>query len=82
MEDKLDRIVDKLASVDSTLSAQQVTLNGQHKSLEEHMHRTELLEQSIKPLQSHVSAVEGALRLLGIIGIVVGIFGSIYKIMN
>lgn len=58
-------------------------------SLDEHMRRTELLESSIetvktdlKPVQKHVSMLEGSAKLLGFVGIVSSICYSIVRMIN
>ena len=58
IEDKIDKIDDKIGSIDVTLAAQ-------HVSLKDHIRRTQLLEEGFKPIQAHVSRVEGALKFIG-----------------
>jgi len=67
IEDKVDTIVDKIGSIDATLAAQ-------HVSLKEHIRRTALLEAEIKPVKRHVDMVNGALKLLGLISLLLGIY--------
>lgn len=69
MESKLDRIVDKIGSID-------ITLHGQHVSLTDHIRRTELLEEQLRPVEKHVAMVQGALKLIGLIALVGGILGG------
>jgi archaellum component FlaC len=57
IEDKIDKVVEHIGSIDSTLAAQ-------HVSLKEHMRRTELLEQEIEPIKAHVDMVSGAVKLI------------------
>lgn len=59
---KIDRILIKIASIDSTLKAQ-------HESLKEHMHRTELLEKRMEKAEKSTSMLSGALKALGSAGI-------------
>jgi hypothetical protein len=56
MDDKkLDRIETKIDKLDSRLDSVDVTLAKQHESLKDHIRRTELLEQEIKPVAKHVA---------------------------
>lgn len=49
----------------------------QHIILKEHIRRTELLEDDVKPIKKHVYMVEGALKFVGILGILAGILEAI-----
>ena len=69
-DDKLVKIYERLNSIDTTLAAQ-------HVSLREHIRRTEILEEKLQPVEKHVAMVDGALKLLGVIGIVAAIVGHI-----
>lgn len=82
LEQKVDKILDKIASID-------VTLVGQHMQLKEHLRRSQLNEENIellreqfKPVEVHVSQVAGALKFLGIISILVGVAAGIIKILE
>jgi hypothetical protein len=55
--DKIDKIHESIKNIE-------ITLAKQHISLEEHMRRTELLEEHIKPIQKHVIAVQGVIAFL------------------
>lgn len=72
---KIDNILDRLNSIDTTLAAQ-------HESLKDHMRRTELLENEVKPLQKHVSMVEGALKFLGVLSVLGLILESILHLIG
>lgn len=64
---KLDRIEAKLDDVSDHLASIDVTLGQQHISLKEHIRRTNVLEQEIKPIRKHVNMVEGFFKILGIL---------------
>ena len=66
LDSKVDKISERLNSVD-------VTLAQQHESLDTHIKRTEILEEKLEPVEKHVAMMNGALKLLGIIGVLVGI---------
>lgn len=57
IEDKVDVLGTRLSSIDSTLSAQ-------HVSLKDHIRRTELLEQEIIPLKQRDAAISVMIKLL------------------
>lgn len=66
IDNKLEKINERLGSIDSTLAAQ-------HVSLREHIRRTELLEEDVKPIKRHVSMVQGAMALIGLLATIAGI---------
>ena len=66
IEDKIDKIFERMASVD-------VTLVKQHGQLEYHIKRTDLLESELKPVRDHVRLIQAALRWLSVIGIIAGV---------
>lgn len=71
--DKLDKIDDRLNSIDKTLAAQ-------HVSIEEHIRRTNLLENDLKPVKRHVTMVEGVLKFLGALAMVAGLIEVISRL--
>ena len=89
---RIAKIEDLLESfkqgTDKRLDAIEKVLIKQEVNLEKHMERSEHLETIIekmedtdlKPLRRHVSMMEGALKLIGIIGILIGIAVSVFKI--
>lgn len=72
---KLDKLDDRLDSVDKTLVRNTV-------SLEDHIRRTELLEQALKPVQQHITMLQGALKLVILFGIVASVGASLVKIFG
>jgi hypothetical protein len=60
IEEKLDRVVDHLGSIDTTLAAQ-------HVSLKEHIRRSDLLEAQLEPIKVHVNMVSGVLKFIGLL---------------
>ena len=73
VEDRLDHILDKVHNIDKILERNT-------NSLELHMKRTDLLEKKLKPVEDHVSRVDGAFRLLGVISILTGVFATLWKL--
>lgn len=73
INDKLDKIVDKMHDIDKTLVKQE-------ENLKQHMYRTELAENrlddiddDLKPIKAHVQRLNGVAKFIVLIGIVVGI---------
>lgn len=75
MNEKLDKISDKLSKIDVTLAAQHVTLL-------EHTKRSTMLEEDLKPIKKHVAMVEGALKLLGLLGLLASIFEAVHMVFK
>ena len=83
------RIFDKLDILDMRLDSMDKTLTKQEIHLQEHIRRTEALEnhlemikKDIAPVQKHVNMVEGAFKLLGVISMALGIMGSVLKVIG
>lgn len=82
MDDRrLDRIEDKVDSISDKLGATNEILAAQHESLKQHMRRSDLLEQAMKPLQKHVAMVDGALKLIGLLAAVAAIVELLLKLL-
>ncbi len=75
IEDKIDRIDDKISNIDSTLAAQ-------HVSLKDHMRRTDLLEQTIRPIEKHVYMVNGVLKAIGILAMLAAIIETVLTVIK
>ena len=75
IEEKLDKVVEHITSID-------VTLAKQHVSLKEHMRRTELLEMDMRPVKAHVNAIHGVLKAIGLAATVLGALASVLKIIG
>ncbi len=67
IEDKIDSLVSKVASID-------VTLAKQHESIKHHIKRTDLLEAEVKPIKTHVDRVSGAMKFLGLSAMLIGVY--------
>lgn len=63
LEDKLDKISDHISDINITLAKQSVIL-------EEHVKRTNLLEEKIKPIERHVVMANGALKLIAALSMI------------
>lgn len=80
--DHLIRLENKIDKLDTKLSRVDVTLAAQHVSLKDHIRRTELLEEDMKPVKAHVTKVKGALALLGAVTAVAGIAAVVIKVIE
>jgi len=77
--DKLDM---RLDSIDKTLCRQEI-------SLSEHQRRTELLEkqnekcfEELKPIQRHISMMDGAIRFLGLSSVGLSLIAGLLKLFG
>lgn len=82
LELKLDKIEERLSSID-------VTLTKQASQLEHHIYRTDLaekhlsmLEQELKPVKRHVAMIDGILKGLGVLSTIVAIAAGIAKVLE
>lgn len=74
LEDKvMSQVIEKLDKLDDRLDSMDKTLVKQEVNLKEHMRRTALLEDELKPVKKHVSHVEGAFKLLGALSLIGGL---------
>ena len=75
-------IIDKLDKMDDRLNSMDVTLKGQHVSLTHHIKRSDANEENIEivknesnirlaKLESHKDMVMGAIAILGVIGTII-----------
>ena len=81
-KDPLERVLEKLDKLDDRLDSVDKTLVKQEENLKEHIRRTELLEEELKPIKKHIGHMEGALKLFGGIGLLLGIVTGILKILG
>lgn len=78
----MDDFKNDIKEIQKSVKQIEITLAKQHVSIDEHIRRTNLLEQKLEPVEKHVHMVNGALKFLGIIALVVGIFASIFKLLS
>lgn len=65
-ETQLKRIESKLDDMNDHMASMDIKLGQQHISLKEHMRRTALLEDDMKPIRKKMAMFEGALQLIGV----------------
>jgi len=66
LESKLDTLSDKLVDIDKTLVRNTV-------SLEDHVRRTNLLEEKLAPVERHVAMIQGIVKFIALMGVLLGI---------
>ena len=88
-KEKMSEVSRKLEKVGSHLNSIDKTLIKQEANLEKHMMRTEqnetmiqMIAEAIKPVTKHVSQMEGAFKLLGVISLLGGIILTIAKVIG
>ena len=74
-----NRIVDKLDKIETTLVAQEINLAKLTVSVEEHVKRSNHLEDALRPIQKHVSMVQGAVKLVAFIGVLAAILDVLMR---
>lgn len=77
LKDSLIRIEDKLEKLAEQNAEQNVILGKQSVILDEHVKRTNILESTIKPIQHHVSMVQGAFKFIGLLATAFAIAAAI-----
>lgn len=75
-----ERIEVKLDSIDKRLDKIDVHLAIYNEQLKEHIRRTNLLEQEMKPVQEHVIAIKGIGKGIAMLATSLGIILSILKL--
>jgi len=89
MKEELKKILDTQSKHSANLTDMKVILAKMEESLKLHIYRTDLAEENIemlrsniKPIQKHVTIVNGFLKILGGFSIAVGTIVGIIKIIS
>jgi predicted nuclease with TOPRIM domain len=84
--DKLDNKVDRLDQRLDEISERHITNSA---SLNEHIYRTELNEENIsmlreefKPIQKHIIMINGILKGIGFLAILIGMVEGVVKVLE
>ncbi len=75
-----ERLLNKIEKIDERLSSIDTSLIRNTLSLEEHVRRTNALENELKPVKKHVLMVEAVFKIIGIIAVGLGILESIHQL--
>lgn len=70
MKKRLKRIEAHLGSIDVTLAKQSVIL-------EEHVKRSNMLEDKLEPVERHVAMMQGGVKLTGLMAVILGVVKAI-----
>jgi hypothetical protein len=76
-DDIFDKIDTKLDRLDGRLDKIDVTLALQHKELAEHIRRTALLEEQVKPIVDHITFIRVLLKIAAGVAVVAGLFKAL-----
>ena len=86
MKDQFDKLCDTVSKMDNRLDEIEKTLVAQHESIKHHIYRTtisekrlERIEEEMKPVKKHVAHVEGALKFMGILSILLSVIFGFYR---
>lgn len=81
MLDKIDKLDERLDNIDKTLVRQEA-------NLKEHMRRTEQNEimiqemiEQIKPIETHVAMVNGVLKFIGFLSLLLGVAVAVKELL-
>lgn len=80
--DKLDRIEAKIDKLDLRLDNVDVRLAKYNSELEFHIARTNQIEDDLLPIVSHVEQIRGAVKLLSIVGSLLLLAATLYRIVR
>lgn len=82
MEHKIDRIVEKIDKIEDVLVKQEVNLARLTVSVEEHVKRSDRLEEIVLPIQKKMTYLDGVLKFLGLLGVLVAIAEGISALIR
>jgi hypothetical protein len=74
-EAKLDKIAEDVCEI-------KIILGKQHVSLDDHIRRTELLENDVAPLKEHLIFVKSAVKIGGAVASIITLVGVIVGILE
>lgn len=84
-----ERLYELLDKISDDISELKVTTAKQEENIKEHIRRTELAEenlqmlrQEIEPLKQHVVAINGVLKAIGIISVIIGSGAGFFQIIQ
>lgn len=85
----LEMILDELKDMRKDMNNMSNTQAQQHITLQDHTRRSEALEKlyelvrsELEPVKKHVAMVDGALKFIGLIGVIVGIITGIVSLIS
>lgn len=85
MERKLDKILEEITEIKVSQAKTEITLDANTKSLQEHIKRTNILEEKTEELQKLTNKLSGvwyALTIVGVIIVALQSMGILNKLFN
>ena len=76
MDSKYDKLEGKIDKLDTRLDAIDVHLATYNEQLKIHIKRSEILEQELVPVKSHVALMNNLAKIVVFLGIIAGIYAS------
>ena len=70
--EQLERVLDKLDSIDARLDTMSNVQVRQASSLDEHMRRTEILEKEMMPIKAHINLTAAVAKIITVMAALVG----------
>lgn len=80
--EKIDKLDDRLDSVEKHLAVYNAELKTHIEGVVQNRSFVKKIDQDIQPLKKHVYMVEGGLKLLGILSLLSGLAYSVFKILG
>lgn len=80
--DLVQEVRQDVKGLDNHLSGIDKTLVLQHEQLATHIMRTNLLQEEMKKVNRHIGMVEGGIKVIGSVSIVLGILELISRIFS
>lgn len=78
-EKRMERIEIKLDDLADAQAEMNVILGQQHISLREHVKRSNMLEEQMKPLQRHVTMMQGVFKFVSTMFAFLGALAAIFE---
>ncbi len=85
----LERIYESLDRIEADITNLRIITAKQEENIKEHIRRTELAEENltllrkeIEPLKQHVIVINGILRTIGVVSVVIGSAAGIFEIIS
>ena len=82
LENKIDKIHDSVASIDKTLLGQAVELKEHIRRTAAAEARVEQVSKDLEPIKTHVAAMGGVAKALGIAATVIAIIAGIVTVFG
>ena len=82
IEGKLDENNSMTGEIRVSVAQHSEILKAQHESLVEHIRRTKNLEDRIKPIETHIVRIDGAVKFVGLLALIVGVVASVLKLTS